>query len=56
MKGERSVVELLLAAGANVEVRGKDGNRPLHLAALSGRVDIAELLFARSAEIDPHND
>lgn len=56
MKEERTVVELLLAAGANVEVRGRDGNRPLHSAAIFGRVDMAELLLARGAEIDARND
>ena len=49
---ERQVVELLLTAGANVEVRDKNGRRPLHLAASFGRVDVAELLLGRGAEVD----
>ena len=53
---EVNVVEILLTAGANVEVRGKEGNRPLHLAAKFGRVDVAELLLARGAEVDARND
>ena len=38
---EGNVVEILLTAGANIEVRGKEGNRPLHLAARFGRMDVA---------------
>ena len=53
---ERTVVELLLTAGANVEVRGKNGRRPLHLAATVGRVDVAELLLARGADVDARDD
>ena len=49
---ERRVVELLLKAGANVEVVGKDGRRPLHLSASFGRADVAELLLARGADVD----
>ena len=50
------VVELLLARGANMEVSGKDGNRPLHTAAMFGFAEIAELLLARGAQIDARND
>jgi ankyrin repeat protein len=53
---QREVVELLLARGANVEVVGKDGNRPLHTAAMFGFAEIVELLVARGAEIDARND
>ena len=53
---ERTVVELLLTAGANVEVRGKNGRRPLHLAASFGRVDMAQLLLARGADVDARDD
>jgi ankyrin repeat protein len=53
---QHEVVALLLAAGANTEVRGRDGNRPLHSAAMFGRVEIAEMLIARGAQIDARND
>ena len=53
---QREVVELLLARGANVEVRGKDGNRPMHTAALFGFAEILDLLLGRSAEINARND
>lgn len=53
---QREVVELLLARGANVEVSGEDGNRPLHTAAMFGFAEIVELLLARGAEIEARND
>jgi ankyrin repeat protein len=56
IREEREVVNLLLAAGAAVEVRGRDGNRPLHQAAMFGQVEIAELLIDHGADLNARND
>ncbi len=37
--------------GANINARNKDGATPLHLAALSGHRDVAELLISKGADI-----
>jgi len=44
---------LLLDLGVSPDVRSHSNMRPLHVAASSGAVDVATLLIARGAEIDP---
>ena len=44
-KGHTEVVKLLLAKGAQPDVKAKDGSTPLHLAAEGGFKDIVELLL-----------
>jgi len=58
--GNRRIVELLLAAGAQVNVRvsprGPDTPNqwtPLHFAAYGGHTDIAEKLIERGADLSP---
>ena len=51
----REVVEQLLAAGAQVNARGKDGGTPLHTAAFFGRAGVAELLLAGGADVNATN-
>ena len=46
------VVETLIAAGAYVEAKDKDGWTPLHLAAWNGRDSIVEMLLAADADVD----
>lgn len=50
-KGDKEVVSLLLAKGAQVDAKNSAGATPLHLAVLNDRVDVAELLIAGGADI-----
>lgn len=47
------VVEFLLDLGTSIEVEDPKKQRPLHIAAASNALAVAELLIARGAEIDP---
>ena len=42
--GHIDVVELLLAKGADVNAKGRDGFTPLHAAITDGHPDVADLL------------
>lgn len=44
---------LLLDLGVSPDVRSHSNRRPLHVAASAGASDVAALLIARGAEIDP---
>lgn len=53
-KGHVAVVEALLAAGADVNVRNQNehyGDTPLHAAAHGNQRAVAELLLARGADV-----
>jgi ankyrin repeat protein len=45
-------VKAALDAGANVNVKGEGGRRPLHWAALKGDVEMTRLLLKRGAQAD----
>jgi len=47
------VVEFLTDLGISIEVENEHGGRPLHEAAYAGALDVASLLLARGAEVDP---
>jgi ankyrin repeat protein len=47
------IARLLLDVGVSPDVRTHVNQRPLHVAASSDAVDVAALLIARGAEIDP---
>ena len=47
-----SVTEVLLAKGANVNARDKDGLMPLTLVADSGLAAMAEILLAHGADVN----
>jgi cytohesin len=49
--GNAKEVSRLLADGADVNAKDKNGNTPLHAAAHQGDRDVAELLIAKGAEI-----
>ena len=50
----RDVVELLLAATADVNSKNQDGNTPLQLAAKHGHKNLAKLLLANGASVSVH--
>jgi ankyrin repeat protein len=56
MRADQAIMRLLLDAGADVHLRGKDGNRALHTAAWSNRADLAALLLEHGADVDVRND
>ncbi len=45
-------LKLLVKAGANVKVRGNDGDTPLHRACLDGFTDIVEVLIKAGADVN----
>ena len=50
--GEREIVELLIAAGADVNTKDKYHGTPLHSAAEVGCKEITELLIAAGADVN----
>jgi ankyrin repeat protein len=57
--GDEDVVRmarLLLAAGADVGVRGRNGDTPLHRAAAEGRTDLVGVFLDHGATVDARND
>ena len=51
-KGHKEIAELLIAKGANLDAKDKDGTTPLHITTLFGHKEIAELLIAKGADLD----
>ena len=51
-----AVVQLLVEKGANVNLKNKDGDTALHLAAEQGKTEVALLLLNSGAEVDPCNE
>jgi ankyrin repeat protein len=49
MKGDVNMVELLLGAGADIEIKGTNGMTALHGAAMNGKSDIVKLLLEQGA-------
>jgi cytohesin len=52
VKGYRTVAELLLSHGAEVNAKNKDGFTPLHVAAFEGHKDVVKMLLANKAEVN----
>ena len=50
--GRMEVVELLIANGANVNAKDKDGGTPLLHATLSGHRETVELLISKGADVN----
>ena len=53
--GNLAVVEALLAAGADVEIRDKEGETALTLAADSGNTDVVQTLLGAGADANVKN-
>ena len=53
--GHKEIAELLIAKGANVNARNRQGWTPLMVAAKRGKVDIAKLLMIKESDPNPHN-
>jgi ankyrin repeat protein len=54
-KGNKEIVELLIAHGADINMPNYDDNTPLHIATMGGNIEIVELLIARGADINLPN-
>jgi len=54
--GRTAVVELLLAAGADVDAKDEDGWTALHDAAWGGHAAVAELLLAAGADVNAQDN
>ncbi|MCO5044800.1 MAG: ankyrin repeat domain-containing protein [Kiritimatiellae bacterium] len=52
VRGDVETTKKLIASGANVNERDKEGSTPLHAAAYHGFADIMKLLLDAGAEID----
>jgi ankyrin repeat protein len=51
-KGDKTIVELLLTRGADIEAREDTGRTPLHTAAFRGYHEIVELLLLKGAKVN----
>lgn len=51
-KGQKDVVEQLIAAGADVKTRNGKGRTPPHLAAEHSRKDLVELLLPVGSDVN----
>ena len=51
-RGNKDVIELLIAKGAQVNAKDKFGSTPLHCAAWMGQKDVAELLIAKGVNVN----
>ena len=49
--GHTSLVDLLVACGADINSRSKGGHTPLHLAAKGGHPEAAQLLLSYKADL-----
>ena len=55
-KGDKDLVELLLANKADVNARTNAGDTPLHCAASNGHKDVVEFLLANKADVNATNN
>ncbi len=55
MEGHKKIAELLIANGADVNLKNMDGNTPLQYAAMAGQTGIAKLLLIKEADLNTKN-
>uniref|UniRef100_H9G763 SOCS box domain-containing protein n=1 Tax=Anolis carolinensis TaxID=28377 RepID=H9G763_ANOCA len=53
LRGQTQCVEMLLAAGAQVDARNIDGSTPLCDACASGSIDCVKVLLSHGAKVNP---
>ena len=51
LEGRSEIVEILIAAGADVNGVNRDGATPLHAAAFMGQLELAKLLLENGADV-----
>ncbi|KAH9180932.1 hypothetical protein AeNC1_017093 [Aphanomyces euteiches] len=56
VQGHPSVVKELVANGANIEARNKNGNTPLIDAALKGHLEVVQALLDLGADVNARNE
>ena len=54
--GEKEIVDLLLANGAQLDAKRSDGNTPLHLAVSVSSLSVVECLIRNGASVHARND
>ena len=54
--GHAEIMRMIIAAGANLDVRNADGNNALWLACVGGSIDAMNVLIQAGINIDNHND
>lgn len=55
INGSLDLVRMLLECGSQVDVRDRDGNRPLHYACLHSKLDVAALLLRHNSDPNEPN-
>ncbi|EQB44811.1 hypothetical protein CGLO_16410 [Colletotrichum gloeosporioides Cg-14] len=55
IEGHEKVVQMLLAAGADVHCESSPNTTPLHLAAKAGKVEVCRILIKSGARLDEWN-
>lgn len=55
-KGDLEAIDVLIASGAQINIRGDLGNTPLHQAAMRGQVESVKKLLSLGADLSVKNE